>query len=204
MPGWEMKLWDDRENANIMKRHFPEFSNRFGNIRRGVIKADIARCLYMYAFGGLYIDTDYKMLRPISDEMLNRECILPASRDADPESPDFRIGNAVLASEPGHEFWKSFLADLFLSSNLENLQEEFVEKVTGPEGLTGFYQRHREFRSRVYVPERRFFHPRITWKGLSYDRSFPSYGAHLCWGSWRSHALIPKIRTFAVRKLSSF
>jgi mannosyltransferase OCH1-like enzyme len=204
LPGWEMRLWNDRDNLALMERHFPQFSARFENIQRGVVKADIARCLYMHAYGGLYLDTDYKLLRSISDELLRYECILPASRDADPISPRFRIGNAVLASEPGHKLWEYFLMEMFANPNLEHLPEGLVEKVTGPEGLTAFFLRHREFHSRVYIPDKRFFHPRITWQGISYDRSFRAYGAHLCWGSWRSKRLLPKVKILLARKLSSF
>jgi mannosyltransferase OCH1-like enzyme len=199
-----MRLWDDRDNLDLLERHLPQFSARFKNIQRGIVKADIARCLYMHAFGGLYMDTDYKLLRSISDELLHNECILPASRDADPKSSGFRIGNAVLASEPGHKFWEYFLTDIFSNSNLENLPEGLVERVTGPEGLTTSYLRHREFHSCIYIPDKRFFHPRITWKGLSYDRHSRAYGAHLCWGSWRSKRLLPKVKMLFARKLSSF
>jgi len=204
MPGWEMRLWDDAENLDLMERHLPQFSARFKNIRRGVVKADIARCVYMHAFGGLYIDTDYKLLRPIPEELLLKQCILPASRDSDPSSPEFRLGNAVLASEPGHKFWEYFLTDIFANANLENLPEGVVEKVTGPEGLTDCFLRHPECHSLVYIPEKRFFHPKITWQGFSYDRSFGAYGAHLCWGSWRSQAFVPKVKILLARKLSSF
>jgi len=204
MPGWDMRLWDDTDNQELMERHFPQFSERFKNIRLGVVKADIARCLYMYAFGGFYIDTDYKLLRPISEELLLHECILPASRDADPSSPGFRIGNAVLASEPGHKFWEYFVTDIFAHANLETIPEGLVEKVTGPEGLTESFLRHRECHSCVHIPEKRFFHPKITWQGFSYDRGCRAYGAHLCWGSWRSKGLVPNVKTLLARKLSSF
>jgi mannosyltransferase OCH1-like enzyme len=204
MPDWEMRLWDDRDNLQLMERHLPQFSVRFENIKRGVVKADIARCLYMYAFGGFYLDTDYKLLRSIPDELLRNKCILPASRDADPLNPGFRIGNAILASEPGQEFWKCFVAEIFADSNLDDLPEGLVESITGPEGLTAFYLRHREFHSSLYIAEKWLFHPRITWHGISHDRAFPSYGAHLCWGSWRSKRLLPKVKTLLVRKLSSF
>jgi mannosyltransferase OCH1-like enzyme len=204
MPDWEMRLWDDRDNLDLMERHLPQFSVRFKNIQRGVVKADIARCLYMHTFGGFYIDTDYKFSRPIPDELLRHECILPASRDADQMSPGFRIGNAVLGSEPGHTFWECFLTEIFASPNLETLPEGMVEKITGPEGLTGCYVRHPEFHSRLYVPEKRFFHPKIRWHGISHDRGFACYGAHLCWGSWRSKRWLPKVKALLVRKLSSF
>lgn len=204
MPDWEMRLWDDRENLDLMGRRLPQFLTRFKNIQRGVVKADIARCLYMHAFGGFYMDTDYKLSRSIPDELLRNQCILPASRGMDPLTPGFRIGNALLASEPGHGLWECFLTEIFANPNLENLPEGLVEKITGPEGLTEFYLRHREFHSRLYVPDKRFFHPQITWHGISYDRSFPAYGAHLCWGSWRSKGFLPKVKTLLVRKLSSF
>jgi mannosyltransferase OCH1-like enzyme len=204
LPDWEMRLWDDRDNACLMESHLPQFSVRFQNIKRGIVRADIARCLYMHAFGGLYLDTDYKLTRPIPNELLRNACILPASRDADSIGPGFRIGNAVLASEPGHEFWKSFLTEIFDNFNLENLPESLVEQTTGPEGLTDFYLRHREFHSRLFIPDQRLFHPKITCHGISYDRSAPSYGTHLCWGSWRSKKLLPKIKTLLVRKLTSF
>jgi mannosyltransferase OCH1-like enzyme len=203
MPGWEMRLWDDTENVNLMERHLPQFSARFKNIRLGVVRADIARCLYLYAHGGVYLDTDYKLLRPLSQELLLNECVLPASRDADPSSPRFRVGNAVLASEPGHKLWKCFLTDIFANTNLEDLPENLVEKVTGPEGLTECFLRHGECHSRVHIPEKEFFHPKITWQGLGYDRRCPAYGVHLCWGSWRSRGLLSKAKILFARKLSS-
>jgi hypothetical protein len=45
LPDWEMRLWDDRDNLDLLERHLPQFSARFKNIQRGIVKADIARCL---------------------------------------------------------------------------------------------------------------------------------------------------------------
>ena len=204
MPDWELKLWDDADNLDLIERHLPHFSARYKNIRLGVVKADIARCLYMHAYGGLYLDTDYKLLRPISEALLRNECILPASRDADPSSPGFRIGNAVLASKPGHKFWKHFVSDIFGHAGLENIPEDQVEKVTGPEGLTESFLRHQDCHSGVHIPDKRFFHPHLTWQGFSYDRERQSYGAHLCWGSWRSKGVFSNMKGRLARKFSSF
>jgi mannosyltransferase OCH1-like enzyme len=204
MPDWKINLWDDNDNIEILNKAFPEYCTRFMSIKRGVMRADIARCVYLYLFGGLYIDTDYKMLRPIGIEILKYPCVLPVSRSDDPSSPLFRICNSVIASEARHPFWEGFLNQIFSFPDLENLPESVVEKVTGPEGLTKFYLANRSQFPEVFVPPRKFFHPQITYRGLSFDRSYPSYGAHLCWGSWRSKGMLRGAKTFITRKLSSF
>lgn len=55
-------LRDDADNAALMHAVFPHFAERFDAIRIGVLKADIARCAYMHAYGGFYFDTDYRLL----------------------------------------------------------------------------------------------------------------------------------------------
>lgn len=48
LKGWEYHLWDDKENEQIVKEHFPQFLDKYKCIKRGVAKADIARYMYMY------------------------------------------------------------------------------------------------------------------------------------------------------------
>lgn len=204
MPDWKMNLWDDEDNVHIVGKFFPEYLDTFNSIGRGVVKADIARCVYLYAFGGLYIDTDYKVLKPIGDEIVSHNCVLPVSRSDDQMSPDFRICNSVFASVPKYPFWKAFLDQIFSFPELEKLPENLVEKVTGPEGLTQFYLDNRKFYPDIFVPPRKMFHPQITLRGLSYDHSYPSYGAHYCWGSWRSKGVLKNVKNYLVRKVTSF
>ena len=63
MPGWKFHLYDDEDNRRIMWEAFPEFAGEFQKIKRGVVRSDIARCVYLYHFGGWYLDTDYKIIR---------------------------------------------------------------------------------------------------------------------------------------------
>jgi mannosyltransferase OCH1-like enzyme len=204
MPDWQLNIWDDADNLEIVRKFFPAEFDKFNSLRRGVVKADIARCVYLFAYGGLYIDTDYKILKPIDDEILSHQCVLPVSRSDDQSSPEFRICNSVMLSMPSHPFLKAFLGQIFSCPYLEKLPENLVEKVTGPEGLTKFYLENKSSYPDIYVPPRKFFHPLITMKGLSYDHRYSSYGAHLCWGSWRSKGLLRNAKTYLTRKISSF
>jgi mannosyltransferase OCH1-like enzyme len=204
LPDWELKLWDDADNANLVLRTFPAYYSAYNKLRRGVAKADIARIIYMYVYGGFYFDTDYKLLKGIGDDILQKTCVLPISRHNDPGSPEFRVCNSVFGSTPTYHFWKDFVCHIFENQDVELVDEYNIEKITGPEGLTKFYVENQNRYPEIYLPKRNSFHPLITYKGLFYEKGHSSYGAHLCWGSWRTKNLAKKIKTMAVRKITCF
>ena len=68
---WDYAFWDDFDNDRLVAQYFPQFIERFRNIERGVVRADIARCMYLYIHGGFYFDTDYKILAPIADDIFD-------------------------------------------------------------------------------------------------------------------------------------
>lgn len=85
-------MWTDADNEELVRKSFPQYLKLYLEIQRGVIKADIARYMYMAVYGGFYFDTDYKMLRRIDDSLLHYTCILPISRM---DNATFCLGNAV-------------------------------------------------------------------------------------------------------------
>ena len=149
------------------------------------------------------MDTDYKLLRPFDPALLRYRCVLPVSRDDDPASLGFRVCNSVFASEPGYPLWADFIGSIF-DHTPEALDEAEVEAITGPEGLTAFVLANRARYAGLVFPPRKDFHPPITTYGLSYDKTSASYGAHLCWGSWRSKSPLRAAKTLLVRKITSF
>jgi mannosyltransferase OCH1-like enzyme len=197
---WSYRYWSDVENDAMVAEHFPEYLESYRSIQRGVIKADIARCMYVSVFGGFYFDTDYKMIRQIGDALLKHRCVLPISREG---AEGFRLGNAVFGSEPGYPFWTDFLAHIFAEERLSVLPESEIEKITGPEGLTDFFLSRRDQYPDVVLPAREIFHPPLTRGGLSFLGNEDTIGAHLCWGSWRTKPLAGKLRVLAVRNLTS-
>ncbi len=202
LPGWEYRLWSDDANDELVREHFPQYRAAFQSIRRGVVRADIARYLYLYAHGGFYFDTDYKLLAPISDTLLDQACVLPVSRGHATDA--LRIGNAVLGSEPRHAFWGDFVDSIFAAGGLSELEESRVEKITGPEGLTDFFLCSRQRYPDILLVEREVFHPQLTRLGFSFAGTSKTVGAHLCWGSWRTKSMLGRSRAIAVRKLTSF
>ncbi len=201
MKGWEFRLWDDSDNMRLMAEAFPRHIEKYSKIKRGVVKADIARCMYLYLFGGWYLDTDYKILRPFESDILKNRLVLPVSGT---ESDRHLVCNSVMASEPKHPFWEGFIDMIFSIGNLSELDERSVEKTTGPVGLSQFYLNNEGLYGEICLPPKHFFHPRVTMMGFSYDKSYPSYGVHFCWGSWRSKSILRSVKNYVTRKGTSF
>jgi mannosyltransferase OCH1-like enzyme len=200
LPTWEYRIWNDQENETLVREQFPQHLSTFRSIKRGVVKADIARYMYMFAHGGFYFDTDYKLLHPIDERMLAHSCVLPISRNSDSL---FRLGNAVFGSEPNHPFWKDFVERIFSHVQLSDLAEADVEKTTGPDGLTNFYLERSVLYSDVFLPPREVFHPPTSHLGFSFQRGTATVGVHLCWGSWRKKSPFRSLGRVAIRKLTS-
>lgn len=134
LPGWTCKHWDDTANSALMHRAFPHLAARFDAIRFGVMKADIARYAYMHVDGGFYFDTDYKLLAALAPALLERPCVLPIEEGALGQ-PDFKLGNAVFGSEPGHPFWASLIEHIFVAHLPERLTDHRqIPMVSGPRG----------------------------------------------------------------------
>jgi mannosyltransferase OCH1-like enzyme len=204
LPRWDYRLWDDSDNVKMVREHFPQYFDSFQSIKRGVVRADIARYMYLCAFGGFYFDTDYKLVKTIDDALLSAACVLPISRETTADPRTFRVGNAVMGSEPGFPLLTELLARLFSNHNLlQGLEEQAVEKTTGPEGLTDFLLENEGRYPGLLLVPREVFHPPHRLNGFSYARTPKTVGVHLCWGSWRTKNLPQKVRNLAIRKLTA-
>lgn len=201
--GWESHLWDDADNSALMLKTFPQFAARFERIPFGVMKADIARCAYMHAYGGFYFDTDYKLLKPIAPELMAKNCVLPIEEGA-VCTQEFKIGNAIFGSAQGHPFWAGFINHIFTVHEPENLTDHrLIPSISGPRGMTHFYNKYRDRFDDLTFPDRNDFHPDRTWLGLHHQGGAQTYGLHLCWASWRGKSTRRAITNFLRRKITA-
>ncbi|EHK20783.1 glycosyltransferase family 32 protein [Trichoderma virens Gv29-8] len=68
-PDWEWVLWTDEDNLQLVKDYFPWLEDTFLSLPGNIYRADLARNLYMYKFGGIYADLDTECLRPTFDAL---------------------------------------------------------------------------------------------------------------------------------------
>lgn len=68
-PDWKLNLWDDEQISQLELFNKDAFDSCFNYSE----KSDILRFEILYKFGGLYIDTDFECLKPISNLLKNKD-----------------------------------------------------------------------------------------------------------------------------------
>jgi hypothetical protein len=68
-PNWKYVHFDDDEMMRFIEKHpmpeFPKFAEKIREIPRGCHRADLFRYLYLYHYGGVFIDYDAMIYQPM-------------------------------------------------------------------------------------------------------------------------------------------
>lgn len=201
--GWDYHFWDDDANAALMRAHFPHHYDRYAAIRFGVAKSDIARYAYLHIHGGWYFDTDYKLLRSIDDTMLGERCVVPLEHGNGQVRSAMQLGNAVMGSEAGNDFWTGLIDFIFAERHPEAIVDRAdIIAATGPRAMSDYYRIHHDRHSDLLLPKKNVFQPDIALFALRTSATRDTYGIHLHWGSWRGRNPFVAARIMLRRKLN--
>lgn len=114
-PDWEYRLWTDADNDALVDDEFPSLRELYRALPRAIHRADFARLLYLWRFGGLYVDLDIEALKPADEAVRGHSCVL----GCEPELHARRLRgvervvcNAAMASEPNHPFWAKMIDEI--------------------------------------------------------------------------------------------
>ena len=203
MPDWQHRFWSDRDNLLLVEEIIPRQVDDYLRLPAGVVRADIARYLYMYAYGGIYFDTDYRLFQALDGDLLSHLCILGVEDDDAPElGGGLKLGNAFIGSQPGLELWPEFIATVFTRFRNGEIPSDFVY-LSGPQALTCFLRSRKHFGDMVTVLPREMVYPRLAKFNLTGVRNADTIGVHLCWSSWRYMSVPHQIKNRTRRILSA-
>jgi mannosyltransferase OCH1-like enzyme len=201
MPGWRHKVWSDEENLGLVKRLLPDHVEQYLGFEHGVVRTDIARCLYLHQHGGVYADTDYRFYRALDAAFLKNTCVLGIEAERIKSFPGAKYGNAFMASEPGFPMWLDFVEQAFARARAG---EDRIVYIAGPHALSQYVNGSEAYRAAVTVMSRDTIYPAFDRLKLRGIRQPGTIGVHLCWGSWRNKALLLGMKNLARRKLSAW
>jgi hypothetical protein len=109
-------LWTDANNRQLVEEHFSDLLPLFDAFDVGIKRVDAARYLYLYLFGGIYMDLDVTCLRPLTKLPLTAGKAIFAFQynvtslhtNKSSTNPDERrhdqVANAFMAAPPAHPF----------------------------------------------------------------------------------------------------
>ena len=106
-PGWKFYLWTDRGNQQLVSKYFPSFLPTYNSYKKNIMRVDAVRLLYLYAYGGAYVDVDMACLRTLDSLVapVQRDQFIVADANSDgPPSRGIQIPNAFYAAPPRHPF----------------------------------------------------------------------------------------------------
>jgi mannosyltransferase OCH1-like enzyme len=149
---------------------FPDIHKQWDTIPHWVIKADIARLLYIYAYGGVYLDCDCLVQQPLPKEpWVCVEKIVPVHalgpKESKHPSHSMRIANYAFGFPKHHPLLKAALEECARRLPEADATAENILWVCGPDVMTTVYHRYEE-KSKIAL--------------LNH-----TYIKHLAAGSWR-------------------
>jgi hypothetical protein len=120
-PDFEYRFWTDEATRRFVAERYPDFLRTFDSYLPPIQRVDAARYLWMHHFGGVYADLDFECLRPLDEMLAGSDVVLglepPAHGGEWLREQGLKriVGNAFLASAPGHPFWVHVIEQLLRS-----------------------------------------------------------------------------------------
>ncbi|SOB73938.1 mannosyl phosphorylinositol ceramide synthase [Cedratvirus lausannensis] len=106
MPEYQYYLFSDDDNERFVRKHFPQYLPLWNSLKYGIQKADVIRYMFLYRYGGYYLDLDLEPQRSF-DELPQADLLLvPSANNLN------CLTNSFLASTPEHPFWLELLDNL--------------------------------------------------------------------------------------------
>ncbi|MGA2477752.1 MAG: glycosyltransferase [Spirochaetia bacterium] len=198
-PDWEYRLWTDDDNRTLVEERMPHLLASFLSLPLNIMRADVIRYVIMHEHGGLYFDFDYEFLKQFP--YVEKDIVIPRESD---DGADAFIGNSVLASRPGHPFWRAALQEFETSFAAidHDPTEDDILFLTGPGLLTRVYLKEFGNDPDFFTPRRAQFNPPIPRTDEQYHSLVSegtAFGIHHCHGTWRSLSIPRRLK----RKIKS-
>jgi len=64
-PNWNYTLWTDEDNERLIREKYPWFLPTYRSFEKNIMRVDSVRYFYMYEYGGVYMDLDFKSYKPL-------------------------------------------------------------------------------------------------------------------------------------------
>lgn len=105
---WSYTLMTDDMNRDFVEEHFPDFLDSYDAFPHNIQRADAIRACWLYVHGGLYIDLDLMLMKPL-DDILGYDNDLYLINSGNLSNC---YTNAFMISRPKHPFWLVYLEEM--------------------------------------------------------------------------------------------
>lgn len=172
-PDYEHRFWDDDDLRALVAEAFPEHLETYDGYEEHIQRVDFARAAMLYLHGGIYVDMDVEALKSPMRELAPGKISVVES----PYRRNERHQNSMMASPPGHPFWKALVKEAANRFSCKNTKAS-TWWLTGPQLLDALVDAHPHD---VHVLPANLFNPATG----STDFDAPLvYTRHFCTSVW--------------------
>lgn len=126
-PEYQYNFYDDNRIQSFLKEEYPpQYLKSYNRLTIGAAKADFFRYAILYKKGGIYLDIDSGLIKPLRNFIFDDDVALVTD-----EIPYTYYVQWGLAYEAGHPFLKKTL-DNMMDNIAKNPYPHNVHKTTGP------------------------------------------------------------------------
>ncbi len=118
-PDWEFRLWSDVDNREFIRKNYNWFLPIYDGYPEMIMRVDAVRYFILYHYGGVYADLDMECLRPLEPLLAGKAVVFGLEHSDHLQQADIKqralrriVGNAIMASTPGHPFWEHVFKQL--------------------------------------------------------------------------------------------
>lgn len=188
-PDFQIMRWDE-STFNIEDYPFCKEAYRQGKF---AYVADVARLVALHKYGGIYLDTDVELLRPLSD-LMNNQLVMGFETDN-------IIQTGLIASAPENSYIEKMLGYYKSKSGFDAVDVALPNSALFAEMFRkeGIPLDNKEYRrSDLFLLPSEYFCPinQATWEIRATENS---YCIHYLSGSWldKKHRISRKIKSIA-------
>lgn len=191
-PEYTHMLWTDDDNDKFVHQEYPEYASTYDDIPSPVMKCDFMRYLWLYHYGGYYVDLDVMCHKRIDCLPLEPEHDVVLTEEHPEHGLEFSMSQIITNWFMGCDAKAPFMK-LVIDTVLERLrQNPGVTKplsITGPFMMTQVYDQWKRTNTRnPFVLDYQYLNPfpkRYIW---SHDQlpALPdkTIGVHYYVGTW--------------------
>ena len=173
-PDYEIVLWN--EDNSPMEIPFVRDAYK---AKKYAFVADYVRMWAVYTYGGIYMDTDMLVIRPM-EKLLEKLELFFGYEDPERKYINAAIFGAVKSS--------CFISDILSKYNDIQFSLDKIHQITIPNSVTGIYDTKKVYQDKVLIFNYEYFYPLPQKKRRDYDfmkyATPHTYAIHLWDASW--------------------
>lgn len=162
---YEYMFWTDESINVFIKENYPDLWEFYNSFMYNIQKIDFARLLFLYHYGGIYIDLDSYCYKNV-DSILNFPISLVKAKLSEcyTDHYSFILNNAFIASEKRNLFIKNVLENILKFKMIPDYESKYIghyEYATvlmsaGPLMITDSYVDY-EFKNMITILDEEFY-----------------------------------------------